>query len=76
MSSLEAAKPLTVTVRRAGELLDVSRATIYRAIAAGNLETIHIGGRVLVIYASLEAVARNGIGALPENPSRSDLTAA
>ena len=40
--------PPTVTVKRAGELLGLSRSAAYRAAAAGQLPTLTFGRRVLV----------------------------
>ena len=34
---------LLVTAREAGQILGVSRTTVYELIAAGELETVHIG---------------------------------
>jgi len=65
MSLEPSTKPLTVTIKRAGELLGVSRQTIHRAITAGNLRTIRLGGRVLVDYGSLEAIVNTGVRSLP-----------
>ncbi len=70
MSLEPSIKPLTITVKRAGALLGVSRNTIHRAITGGNLKVIKLGGRVLIDYASLEALANTGVRSLPETYGR------
>jgi excisionase family DNA binding protein len=46
--------PKLLTVHQACELLNVSRSTTYELIAAGRLETVHIGRSVRI---PLDAVA-------------------
>ena len=61
MSPAGSPKPLTATVRQAGELLNVSRRTIYRLIGLGHLKVIHLGRAVRIPVASIEAlIARGG----------------
>jgi excisionase family DNA binding protein len=47
--------PLLVSVRSAARILAVGRTTVYELIAAGELETIHIGRSRRVPMAELEA---------------------
>ena len=47
--------PALISVARAAELLGLSRASAYRFAAAGDLPTRHLGGRVFVVTARLEA---------------------
>ena len=47
--------PALISVPRAAELLGLSRASAYRFAAAGDLPTRHLGGRVFVVTARLEA---------------------
>ena len=43
-----AALPRLLTVKEAGRILAVSRSSVYELIAAGRLETVHIGRSVRV----------------------------
>ena len=47
--------PALISVPKAAELLGLSRASAYRFAAAGDLPTRHLGGRVFVVTARLEA---------------------
>ncbi len=51
-----ALKPLTVSIKRACEILDVGHTTMWGLIRAERVKTISIGRKRLVIYASLEAL--------------------
>ena len=46
--------PLLVTAREAGQILGVSRTTVYELIAAGELESVHIGRSMRVPVATLQ----------------------
>ena len=48
------AKPLTVTVAMARELSGLGNTTIWALIKSGKLESICVGRRRLIVYASLE----------------------
>jgi excisionase family DNA binding protein len=50
------AKPLTVSVKMACQLLDVGNTTMWALIKVGRVKTVSIGRRRLVIYSSLEAL--------------------
>jgi hypothetical protein len=59
MSSTETGnqdRPLTVSVKRARELLDVGHTTIWGLIRDQKLETVSIGRKRLVIFSSLEGL--------------------
>jgi excisionase family DNA binding protein len=47
-------EPLTVSVRRAEQLIGVGHTTIYKLIADGSLETVLVRGRRLVSYRSIK----------------------
>ena len=47
--------PALISVPKAAELLGLSRASAYRFAAAGDLPTRHLGGRVFIVTARLEA---------------------
>ena len=47
---------LCVMVDRAMRMLDIGKTKLYELIAAGELETIHIGRGTLVLRASIEAL--------------------
>jgi excisionase family DNA binding protein len=49
-----------LSVREAGRACGLSRATIYRLIAAGKLSTLKIGARRLVPVGSLDALLSGG----------------
>jgi hypothetical protein len=51
---------LTVCVRidRAMRMLDIGKTKLYELIGAGELETIHIGRRTLVLQASIDGLVR------------------
>ena len=49
-------KPLAVTVRQARRLSGLGATKIYELINEGRLETVRIGRRRLVRFASLEAL--------------------
>lgn len=51
------AKPLSVPVKRACEILGIGNTTMYELIRQGRVETYKIGRRTLIKYASLEALA-------------------
>ena len=59
MSSTETGnqdRPLTVSVKRARELLDVGHTTMWALIRDQKLETVSIGRKPLVIFNSLEGL--------------------
>lgn len=45
--------PPTITVVQAAALLGIGRNSAYRAAAAGDLPTVRLGGRILVLTAPL-----------------------
>lgn len=47
--------PIAVTVARAAELCGLSKATLYRSIAAGQLRTRKLGARTLILIVDLHA---------------------
>jgi excisionase family DNA binding protein len=47
---------ITVTLQQAAHQLSVSRSMIYRLIAAGQLRSVHVGGRHLIPVAALTAL--------------------
>jgi excisionase family DNA binding protein len=47
---------LCVGVDRAMHMLDIGKTKLYELIADGELETIHIGRRTLVLRASIEGL--------------------
>ena len=56
--------PRLLTVKEAGRILAVSRSTVYELIAAGRLETVHIGRSVRVpvdaVVSYIETLRRAG----------------
>jgi hypothetical protein len=53
-STHDPSKPLTVSVKRARELIDVSHTTIWKLIGEKRLDTIQLGSKRLVIFSSIE----------------------
>jgi len=49
---------ICVTIDRAINMLGIGRTKLYELIAAGELETIHIGRRTLVLQESIDALIR------------------
>jgi hypothetical protein len=47
-------RPLTVSVKRARELLDISHTTAWKLIGEKRLDTIQLGTKRLVIFSSIE----------------------
>ena len=50
------ASPRAVSIIQAGLMLNVSRSTIYRMIAAKRLRAIKVGARTVIPIASLDAI--------------------
>jgi excisionase family DNA binding protein len=55
-------EPLTVTVKTACKLVGVGNTTMWGLIAAGQVDTIKIGKRRLVIFTSLKALLQRAKG--------------
>lgn len=53
-------EPLAVGINDAAKASSLSRATLYRLIDRGELETSKVGGRTLVLMASLKRVIGTG----------------
>lgn len=54
-------KPLAVSLEQAGQMLGISRGLAYQMAKTGELPTVRIGQRRLVVpLASLEAMLENG----------------
>ena len=51
---MSGARPLTVSVKRARELLDVSHTTVWKLISEKRLDTVQFGSKRLVLFSSLE----------------------
>ena len=45
--------PFTISVKRACRVLDVGQTTLWAMIRDGKLRVVRLGGRTLVIYASI-----------------------
>jgi hypothetical protein len=54
--SSDAGSAVCVRVDRAMRMLDIGKTKLYELIGAGELETIHIGRRTLVLQASIDAM--------------------
>lgn len=50
--------PLLVTVTEAARILGITRSAAYRCVAAGELESTRLGGRLYVLTSSIERVGR------------------
>lgn len=66
--SSEAGSAVCVRIDRAMRMLDIGKTKLYELIGAGELETIHIGRRTLVLQTSIDALVqrlRQGTGEDP-----------
>ena len=59
MSEATTVKPLAVTVKTAREITGLGNTKIYALIKESRLESVAIGRRRLISYASLEALINN-----------------
>jgi excisionase family DNA binding protein len=55
-ATTEITKPLALSVKDACRIIGVGNTTLWKLIADGQIRTIRIGRKRLVIYASLEAL--------------------
>ena len=55
-------EPLLVKIDRAAELLGVSEATMYRLIAAGEIDTVRFGRTQRVPHSELERLIQRRLG--------------
>jgi excisionase family DNA binding protein len=58
MSKLTSTKPISVTVKTAREITGLGNTTIYELIKRGELKTVSIGRRRLILYDSLESLIK------------------
>jgi excisionase family DNA binding protein len=49
-------KPLTVSVRRAQELLDLGKTKVWEMINDGRLKSVKVDRKRLILYSSIEAL--------------------
>lgn len=61
-------EPLTTTIAGAIEMSGIGRTTIYRLIKSGELKSVAVGRRRLIVVASLRALL--GIAGEPAAPCR------
>ncbi|MCH8993428.1 MAG: helix-turn-helix domain-containing protein [Chloroflexi bacterium] len=54
-------EPKVITVEAAGEILKISRASAYQAVALGEIPSIRIGRRLLVPRAKLMEMLGEGV---------------
>jgi excisionase family DNA binding protein len=55
-TGLDRQKPLAVSVKRGRELLDIGNTKIWEMINDGQLKSIKLGGKRLIIYSSIESL--------------------
>jgi excisionase family DNA binding protein len=60
----------TLTVDEAAQMLGISRGSVYKAIHNGELPTIRIGGRALILRDAFMRLLRDGLVSAPA--SRTD----
>jgi excisionase family DNA binding protein len=58
MSKLTSAKPISVTVKTAREITGLGNTMIYELIKRGELKTVSIGRRRLILFDSLEELIK------------------
>jgi hypothetical protein len=51
-------KPLLVSPSRAREIIDVGNTKFWELVKAGKIQMVEVGRRRMVVYASLEELAR------------------
>jgi excisionase family DNA binding protein len=56
--SVSALKPLTVSVKAAKQITNLGRTKIYELIGDGTIESVKIGSKRLIVFASLERLTR------------------
>ena len=66
LSDVERPKPLTVTVATAKQLSGLGTTTIWSLIKDERLETVRVGRRTLIKFASLEALLTTGLRSRPQ----------
>lgn len=63
-------KPVTLTMQDAARASGLSRVTLWRLIASGQLDSVKVGARRLVKVASLESLLASGRQRVPSDPLR------
>lgn len=63
-------KPVTINVQDAVRASGLSRVTLWRLMASGQLDSIKVGARRLIKVDSLEALLSNGRERVPSDPLR------
>jgi excisionase family DNA binding protein len=58
--NLQVPEPRAFSIRETERAVNLSRATIYRLIAAGKLKTVKVGARRLVPVAAIDALLDGG----------------
>ncbi len=64
-------RPATLAVEQAGALLGISRRSAHRAVANGDIPTIHLDRRILVLTAILRRMLGIHDSNLPSVPNES-----
>jgi len=52
-------KPLLVSAPKARKVIDVGNTKFWALVKAGKIKMVEVGGRRMVVYASLEALAQH-----------------
>lgn len=58
MSQQISDRPLLVSAPRARQIIDVGNTKFWELVKAGKIQMANVGGRRMVVYSSLEALAR------------------
>jgi len=62
--------PLLVSPKQACRLLNLGMTSLYELLDAGELKSVRVGRRRLINYASCQALAENGTGAVQQTGAR------
>ena len=58
-------RPLLITAPRARRILDVGNTKFWELVKSGKIQMAEVGKRRMVVYASLEALARSAAASRP-----------
>jgi hypothetical protein len=65
----ENSEPITATIRQFGQISGIGRSKIYELLDAGELESIHLGARRLIVVDSYRRLVAR-LQAVPKQESR------
>jgi hypothetical protein len=60
MSTTTSDRPLLVSAPKARKIIDVGNTKFWELVKSGEIKMANVGGRRMVVYSSLEALATSG----------------